>query len=221
MNTEQDQNIKINSTNDKIKGRKPVPRPRKTKPFTRNSNEIQPTRFKETSKFEKDEMSKKELACKAVEAENKTTFPLNSDDDSNFSISDEKQFCPSHGNYRNHVANDFAATSAQKIVKRNKEDQSLMNPYKGSEYPAKYPGLLSNYLQTNIEQDTKLQKPQMHSVKPFNINIDVGCVSKTILQHGDEYTESKHVADYENVSIGGYTTKNKDDPCQYHDYMNL
>ncbi|KAJ8316296.1 hypothetical protein KUTeg_006310 [Tegillarca granosa] len=203
-----DTNITLNITEDKIKGRKPVPVPRKTKPYAGNFNKVQQPRMQETSNFRKDTLAKKQPTRLAVTSNKNRTLSLNSDDDSNFSLSNEKQFEPSHDNYRNHVLNEFAATSAYNAVKRNKEDVLLMYPYKGSENPVKYPGSISNYLQTYIEQDTKQHKPRTHIIKPFSINIEVACESNKIPQQGDELTESEQFS--ENA-----------DSSQFDDYMNI
>lgn len=219
--TRAESNITFNNTNDKIKGRKPMPRPRKTKPYTGSFNKVQQPRIQEDLHFGKIALAKKQLTCKAIRSEKNRTYSLNSDDDSKFPLSNEEQFEPSHDNFRNPVSNEFAFISAQKGLERNRVGVSLMDSYKESENPAKFPGLISNYLQTNIEQDTQQYKPQMHTVKPFNVDIEVASESKTMRQHGDEYTESEQVADYENVSYDGYTTKNEDNPCQFHDYMNI
>lgn len=201
-----DPNITLNNTEDKIKGRKPVPVPRKTKPG--NFNKIQQPRMQEISNFRKVTLAKKQPTRLAVTSNKNRTLSLNSDDDSNFSLSNEKQFEPSHDNYRNYVLNEFAANSAYNAVKRNKEDVLLMYPYKGSENPAKYPGSISNYLQTYIEHDTKQHKPGTHIIKPLSINIEVACELNKIPQQGDELTESEQFS--ENA-----------DSCQFDDYMNI
>lgn len=198
-----------------------MPKPRKIKPYTGSVNKVQQPRMQEDLPFGKIALAKKQFTCKAIRSEKNRIYSLNSDDDSKFPLSNEEQFEPSNDNFRNPVSNEFAFISAQKGLERNKVGVSLMDPYKESENPAKFPGLMSNYLHTNLEQAAQQYKPQMHTVKPFNVDIEAASESKTIQQHGDEYRESEQVADYENFSYDGYTAKNEDNSCQFHDYMNI